>query len=122
MRTLLRNGVIHTGTGPVAAMAVDDGRVEWLGGDDGARSYDGADDVVDLRGRWVAPAFVDAHAHTSQTGAGLRGGELGDASVRVWTLDQLREPEVEDLRVSVRGDEHVGRLQIAVDDPLLVCG
>ena len=33
----------------------------------------------------------------------------------------LREAEVEDLDVSVWGDLDVGRLEIAVDDPRLVC-
>ena len=37
-RTLLRNGVVHTGTGdPVTALAVEDGRVAWLGDDDARR-------------------------------------------------------------------------------------
>jgi hypothetical protein len=34
--------------------------------------------------------------------------------------DQLRDPEVEDLDVAVPGDEDVGGLEVAVDDPLLV--
>ncbi len=35
-------------------------------------------------------------------------------------LDELRQPEVDDLRVAVVGDHHVGRLQIAVNQALLV--
>ena len=57
-----------------------------------------------------------------QTGAGRRrGGKVRDASVRVWTLDQLRKPEVEDLRTAVGSHEDVVRLQIAVNDTFGMC-
>ena len=35
-------------------------------------------------------------------------------------FDELRQAEVDDLRVAVLGDHHVGRLEIAVDQPLFV--
>ena len=57
-----------------------------------------------------------------QTGASRRrGGEVGDAGVRVWTLDQLRKPEVEDLRTALGSHEDVVRLQIAVNDAFGMC-
>ena len=57
-----------------------------------------------------------------QTGAGRRrGDEVRDASVRVWTLDQLRKPEVEDLRTALGSHEDVVRLQIAVNDAFGMC-
>ena len=37
-------------------------------------------------------------------------------------LDSLRQAEVEDLEVAVSRDEEVLRLQVSVDDALLVCG
>ncbi len=40
---------------------------------------DGVDEVVDLDGALVTPAFVDAHAHLSQTGAALRGVDVSGA-------------------------------------------
>lgn len=89
MNTLLRGGVIHTGAGAVTAMAVRDGRVEWLGDDDGAGAYDGADEVVDLRGRWVGPAFVDSHLHLVQTGRQLDGLDLEGATSRVDALARI---------------------------------
>jgi predicted amidohydrolase YtcJ len=61
-------------------MVVDDqtGTIAWIGGDDAATVHrDAVDEVVELDGALVTPAFVDAHAHTSQTGAGLRGVDLG---------------------------------------------
>lgn len=89
MSTLIRNGVIHTDAGPATAMAVRHGRIEWLGTDDQATSYDGADEVVDLRGRWVAPAFVDSHLHLVQTGRQLDGLDLNGATSRVDALARI---------------------------------
>ena len=55
----------------------------WLGDEAGAdRHADAVDAVVDLDGALVLPAFVDAHAHLSHTGMGLRGVDLaGTTSV-----------------------------------------
>ena len=61
-------------------MATDGGRVVWLGDDDGAAAYDGADEVIDLQGRLVAPAFVDSHLHLVQTGRQLDGLDLSTCS------------------------------------------
>ena len=45
------------------------------------------------------------------------------APARRWLgLRELGEPEIENLHAAVAGDEDVLRLQIAVDDPLLVRG
>ena len=65
---LLRNGVVHTGDGSASAVAVADGRIAFVGDDDAASSYLDADEVVDLHGALVAPAFVDAHMHSVLTG------------------------------------------------------
>src|ERR1700712_4222091 len=67
VRTLLKNGSVYSPPDPHAtAIALDDGVVTWLGDDTGAASYaSGADEVVDLRGHLVTPAFVDAHVHTA---------------------------------------------------------
>jgi predicted amidohydrolase YtcJ len=78
VRTLLRNGSVYSPADPHAtAIAFDDGVVSWLGDDTGAASYAaGADEVVDLDGRLVTPAFVDAHVHTVQTGFTITGLDL----------------------------------------------
>lgn len=67
MTTLYRNGHCLSPAAPVAtALLVDDeGAVSWLGADADAPR---ADEVVDLGGRLVTPAFVDAHAHVAATG------------------------------------------------------
>ncbi|HET8603138.1 MAG TPA: amidohydrolase [Marmoricola sp.] len=84
---LLRNGVVHTGPRPGAArataLAVRDGRIRFVGSDDAAAAYEGADEVVDLRGALVAPAFVDAHMHAVLTGYPLTQLDLrGTRSLR----------------------------------------
>ncbi|QTE27839.1 amidohydrolase [Pengzhenrongella sicca] len=80
--TLYRHGVIHSPTDPFAeAVLVSDGVVAWLGADDTAAGLAAAaDDVVDLDGALVAPAFVDAHAHLLETGFALDGLDLSVAA------------------------------------------
>jgi predicted amidohydrolase YtcJ len=81
-QTLYRAGAILTSDpdAPAGAMLVRDGTVAWLGPDaDAERHVDVASCVVQLDGRLVTSAFVDVHAHLSQTGAGLRGVDLASA-------------------------------------------
>lgn len=75
---LYRNGVIHSPADPFAeAVLVEDGVIAWLGADDSARSFTSrAEQVIDLDGALVAPAFVDAHAHLLSTGMALDGLDL----------------------------------------------
>ncbi|HEY0691872.1 MAG TPA: amidohydrolase family protein, partial [Kribbella sp.] len=91
MRTLLKNGSVYSPADPHAtAIAFDDGVVTWLGDDTGAASYaNGADEVVDLRGRLVTPAFVDAHVHAAQTGALLTGLDLTGSANLTECLNRL---------------------------------
>jgi predicted amidohydrolase YtcJ len=78
--TLYRGGFVYSPIDPFAnAMVVDDttGTIAWIGGDDAAAVHvDAVDEVVELDGALITAAFVDAHAHVSQTGAGLRGVDL----------------------------------------------
>ncbi len=80
---VLRHGVVYPvaeDSAPAQALAVRDGRVVYVGDDEGAGSYIGRrTTVLDLKGRMVLPAFRDAHVHP-------RGGiQLGEC-----TLDNLR--------------------------------
>jgi predicted amidohydrolase YtcJ len=77
---LLRNGVVHTHS-PLAgtAIAIRDGLVVFVGDEDQAEAYAQAEEVVDLRGALVAPAFVDAHVHTVQSGFQLTQLDLRGA-------------------------------------------
>ncbi len=80
MKVLLHGGTVLTSDGTVSALATDGGTVAWLGDDDRAAAYDGADEVVDLQGALVAPAFVDSHLHLVQTGRLLDGLDLSGCS------------------------------------------
>jgi len=82
--TLYRRGRVRTPDRPAAtAFVVVDDRLGWVGDEQGAEQHvDVVDAVVDLQGALVLPAFVDAHAHLSHTGMGLRGVDLaGTTSV-----------------------------------------
>src|SRR6266702_1698573 len=78
-RVLLRGGVIHSPEEPFAtAMLVEDGEIAWLGSDSAAdvAHADSVNEIVELRGALVTPAFVDAHVHTTSTGLSLAGLNL----------------------------------------------
>ncbi|WP_371262020.1 amidohydrolase [Phycicoccus sp. Soil802] len=95
MSTLYRGGFVYTPIDPFAnAMVVDEatGTIAWIGGDDAAAVHvDAVDEVVELDGALVTPAFVDAHAHVSQTGAGLRGVDLGTTRSVAEALSRIED-------------------------------
>jgi predicted amidohydrolase YtcJ len=78
---LLRGGEVHSPADPFAtAMVVERGQVAWVGSEGAADAFtDGVDEVVDLEGALVTPAFTDAHGHTTATGLALTGLDLSDA-------------------------------------------
>ncbi|MFF3876098.1 amidohydrolase [Streptomyces sp. NPDC001978] len=78
---LLRSGEVHSPADPFAtAMVVERGQVAWVGSEGAADAFaDGVDEVVDLDGALVTPAFTDAHVHTTSTGLAITGLDLSDA-------------------------------------------
>ncbi len=90
-RLLLRGGYVHTPADPHAsALAVENGEVVWTGDDDAAAHFaDNADRIIDLDGRLVTPAFVDAHVHLAQTGFALAGVDLTGCTSLNEALDVL---------------------------------
>ncbi|HLN79036.1 MAG TPA: amidohydrolase family protein, partial [Nocardioidaceae bacterium] len=90
-RTLLRGGYVHTPADPHAtAICIEDGQVVWTGDDDASAHFvDNADRIVELDGRLVTPAFVDAHAHLAQTGLAAGSLDLSRAVSLVDALDAL---------------------------------
>ncbi|MFE0678936.1 amidohydrolase [Streptomyces sp. NPDC058867] len=78
---LLRRGEVHSPADPFAtAMVVERGQVAWVGSEGAADAFaDGVDEVVDLDGGLVTPAFTDAHVHTTATGLALTGLDLSAA-------------------------------------------
>ncbi len=93
MRILFRGGYVHTPADPHAtAICVEDGQIVWTGDDDASAHFeDNATRVVDLRGRLVTPAFVDAHAHLAQTGFAAVGLDLSPATSLPEALDALAD-------------------------------
>ncbi|MEU6707400.1 amidohydrolase [Streptomyces wuyuanensis] len=79
---LLRGGEVHSPADPFAtAMVVERGHVAWVGSEGAADAFaSGVDEVVDLDGALVTPAFVDAHVHTTATGLALTGLDLSTAA------------------------------------------
>jgi predicted amidohydrolase YtcJ len=78
---LLRRGEVHSPADPFAtAMVVEHGHVAWVGSEGAADAFaDGVDEVIDLDGALVTPAFTDAHVHTTATGLALTGLDLSGA-------------------------------------------
>jgi predicted amidohydrolase YtcJ len=88
---LLRGGQIYSPADPFAtAMLVVDGRIAWIGDEGGAHVHvDIADEVIDLAGALVTPAFVDAHVHLTSTGLTLNGLDLSTARSAAECLEAL---------------------------------
>ncbi|ROQ62956.1 hypothetical protein EDD93_5687 [Streptomyces sp. 840.1] len=78
---LLRGGDVHSPADPFAtAMVVERGHVAWVGSEGAADAFaGGVDEVIDLDGALVTPAFTDAHVHTTSTGLALTGLDLSGA-------------------------------------------
>ena len=84
---LYRGGRIYCpGLPQATALLVRDGRIAWLGADEDAPR---ADEVVDLAGALVTPAFVDAHVHMTDTGRLLSGLDLSAARSAAEVLDAV---------------------------------
>ena len=93
--TLLRGGrVLSTARPRATAFLTDGATVGWVGTDDAAPA---ADRVVEVEGAFVAPAFVDAHVHTTQTGLALSGLDLSGSRSLAQALDAV-ESESRRLR------------------------
>ena len=77
--------VVVPGRPPADAIAVSRGRVLAVGSRDEVRAVQPSGAEVDLEGRLVTPAFVDAHVHAVQTGLVVAGLDLHD----VGSVDEL---------------------------------
>jgi predicted amidohydrolase YtcJ len=80
---VLRDGLIVT-LDPlqpqVQALAIRDGRVEAIGSDEAIAHYVGANTkVMDLRGAFLTPGFIEGHGHLLGTGLSLMELNLGKA-------------------------------------------
>ncbi|WP_026306695.1 amidohydrolase [Smaragdicoccus niigatensis] len=88
---LLIDGRIYSPSSPGAtAMAVTDGVIVWLGSDRPGLALHPDAEVIRLEGAFVAPAFVDAHVHTTSFGLTRTGIDLSVARNREECLSLLR--------------------------------
>ena len=89
--TVLRNGRIYTPAGAdLTAMVVDGATIAWMGTEEGVSVHlDSVDEVIDLDGALVTPAFVDAHVHCTDLGRSLRGLDLHGVRSRAELLDRV---------------------------------
>ena len=89
--TLFRNGSVYCPSDPfaTAVMVVGD-RIAWIGGEGAAAAHaDAADEIVDLDGALLTPAFVDAHLHLTATGLLDLGVNLSAAAHAGDVLDAV---------------------------------
>ncbi|MFF1536825.1 amidohydrolase [[Kitasatospora] papulosa] len=89
---LLRGGDVHSPADPFAtAMVVERGHVAWIGSEGAADAFaSGVDEVIDLEGALVTPAFTDSHVHTTSTGLALTGLDLSGARTLAEALERVR--------------------------------
>ena len=81
--TILRNGRVYSPAPvPATALVMIDDRIAYVGDDATARAAASGAREVDLNGRLVTPAFVDAHLHLIQTGQLLTGMDLHNCRSR----------------------------------------
>ncbi|KND43367.1 amidohydrolase [Streptomyces stelliscabiei] len=90
---LLRGGEVHSPADPFAtAMVVEHGQIAWVGSEGAADAFAAdVDEVEDLEGALVTPAFTDAHVHTTATGLALTGLDLSGAPTLEAALVLVRE-------------------------------
>ncbi|MCP2309038.1 amidohydrolase [Kitasatospora paracochleata] len=88
---LLRGGNVYSPADPFAtAMLVEGEHIAWVGSDGAAEAYaDVADEIVELNGALVTPAFVDAHVHATSTGLALTGLDLTGCPSMAAALERI---------------------------------
>lgn len=90
--TVMRNGYVYTVDGKNSvqqAVAVTGGKIVYVGTDEGAAAYVGAQtQVIDLAGRMLMPGFIDAHMHP---GDGGRAMTLCDLKYQTMTRKAFQE-------------------------------
>jgi hypothetical protein len=79
----LTGGAIYTVDGSrswAQAIAIDDGRIVYVGTDAGAKEHIGPETkIIDLKGRMVVPGFQDVHIHPISGGIEANGCDLNAA-------------------------------------------
>ena len=108
-RILLHGGAIYSPAEPFAsALLIEGETIAWIGSAGAALALaDGVDEVIDLDGAQVTPAFVDSHVHLTATGLLDSGVDLTSARSRSDALD-LIAAHVRDLERDTDADVVLG--------------
>ena len=65
------------------AVVIRDGRIQFVGSDEKAKDFIGdKTEVIDCKGRWVMPGFIEGHGHIHGLGSSLVDLDL--MSVHSW--------------------------------------
>lgn len=98
---VIRNALVYTvdrGTPWAQAVAVEGGRITWLGADEHAAAHVGSGtEVIDAAGATVLPGFIDAHNHV-RLGSNPLEVDLAGAA----TLDEVK------ARIAAHAEAHPG--------------
>jgi predicted amidohydrolase YtcJ len=109
---VFRNGVIFTAEGDTPAMqavAIRNGRIVYVGSNDGVSSFVGpSTKVTDLQGRFLMPGLVDGHMHPLEAGLKLRKCSLNYESL---TVDELQQ-RVQSCLDKTKNQEPDGWLEV----------
>lgn len=89
------NGAIYTVDGErgwAEAIAIDDGRISYVGTDAGAKDYIGPNTkVVDLKGRMVLPGMQDVHIHPISGGMEANACDLNALNTAEQYVAKIKE-------------------------------
>ena len=88
--TLYRRARVWGAAPATSAVLVEGASIAWVGDEDRADALTPAA-AVDLDGSWLAPAFVDAHVHTTSTGLALTGLDLTGVPSLAAALDRVEQ-------------------------------
>jgi N-acetylglucosamine-6-phosphate deacetylase len=75
---LIKNGKVVVQDGSIVengALLVNDGKIAWIGTEAELKQFDQIEQVIDAKGGWVLPGFIDIHVH------GGFGADFMDASL-----------------------------------------
>jgi predicted amidohydrolase YtcJ len=97
-RLLVVDGLHLPAPSTARAVAWTGERITWVGD---PRDAPPAEEVIELRGAWVTPGFVDAHVHLTATGLKLDGVDLTGAGSAAAVVDAVR------AHAARRGDDPV---------------
>ena len=89
MRVRFRGGVVAAARPSATSVVIDGDTIVWVGSD--SDDPGAVDQVVELDGALMLPAFVDAHVHATSTGLLLTGIDLRHATSAGDLLQRVRE-------------------------------